>query len=314
MRRNRLSRLGIEALEGRSLMAGDVFAAVEGSLLLVEGDNLDNQVTIAQTAAGDVVVSGQNGTTINGLPSVRFVRPALNAAEVRLGSGNDTVVLRGVQLTNDLFVDLGAGNDRLTTVAAAPVTVGANASIYGESGNDTVVLNSLTVREDLFIDGGIGALAATVTAATIDKSLSITGDEANDTINVNNSFVGLNTAIETKGGSDTVRVSQLQAFSLSINTDSNGAIGRDVVNITDAAVVEDIRIFTGAGDDVVRMTNTSSNKVTVSLDEGSDRLEANNVAAATDIVFEGGAGFDTLLAVDVLAGIFRDYKEFERFL
>ncbi len=245
MRRNRLSRLGIEALEGRSLMAGDVFAAVEGSLLLVEGDNLDNQVTIAQTAAGDVVVSGQNGTTINGLPSVRFVRPALNAAEVRMGSGNDTLVLRGVQLTNDLFVDLGAGNDRLTTVAAAPVTVGANASIYGESGNDTVVLNSLTVREDLFIDGGIG---------------------------------------------------------------------RDVVNITDAAVVEDIGIFTGAGDDVVRMTNTSSNKVTVSLDEGSDRLEANNVAAATDIIFEGGAGVDTLLAVDVLAGIFRDYKEFERFL
>lgn len=252
-------------------MAGDVFAAVEGSLLRVEGDNLDNQVTIAQTAAGDVVVSGQNGTTINGVPSVRFVRPALNVAEVRMGSGNDTLVLRGVQLTNDLFVDLGAGNDRLTTAAAPPVTVGANTSIYGESGSDTVVLNSLTVREDLFIDGGIGALAATVTAATIDKSLSI-------------------------------------------NTDSNGAIGRDIVNITDAAVVEDIGIFTGAGDDVVRMTNTSSNKVTVSLDEGNDRLEANNVAAATDIIFEGGAGVDTLLAVDVLAGIFRDYKEFERFL
>ena len=37
----------VETLEGRRLMAGDVAVALEGSLLRVEGDNLDNQVTIA---------------------------------------------------------------------------------------------------------------------------------------------------------------------------------------------------------------------------------------------------------------------------
>ena len=308
------NRLGFESLERRALMAGDVFVAIEGELLRVEGDNLANQVTLAQSSTGDLVVSGQNGTTINGLPSVRFARPVINAAEIRMEGGDDAVVLRGLRVANDLFVDLGAGNDRLTSPATAPISVGANALIYGEAGNDTVLLNRAKVFEDLYIDGGIGALTATITNSSIDKSMTIVGDEANDSISVVGSTVGLNLSIETKGGSDTVRISQLQAFSLLINTDSNGAVGRDVVNISNASVVEDIGIFTGAGDDVVRMTGTTSNKVTVSLDQGNDRLEATNVVAATDIIFEGGAGIDTLLETDVFASIFRDYKEFERIL
>lgn len=307
-------RLGFESLERRALMAGDVFVAIEGELLRVEGDNLANQVTLSQSIAGDLVVSGQNGTTINGMPSVRFVRPVINAAEIRMEGGDDAVVLRGLQLANDLFVDLGAGNDRLTSPAAAPISVGASASIYGEAGNDTIQLNRTKVFQDLYIDGGIGALAATVTDASIDKSMIIVGDEANDSVSVVGSTIGLDLSIETKGGSDTVRVSQLKAFSLFINTDSNGAIGRDVVNISNASIVEDLGVFTGAGDDVVRLTDTTSNKVTVSLDQGNDRLEATNVVAATDIIFEGGAGFDTLLETDVFASIFRDYKEFERIL
>ncbi len=36
----------------------------------------------------------------------------------------------------------------------------------------------------------------------------------------------------------------------------------------------------------MRMTGTTSNKVTVSLDQGNDRLEATSVVAATDIIFE----------------------------
>jgi hypothetical protein len=311
---NYRNRLGFESLERRALMAGDVFVAIEGELLRVEGDNLANQVTLAQTSTGDLVVSGQNGTTINGLPSVRFARAVINAAEIRMEGGDDTVVLRGLRLANDLFVDLGAGNDRLTSPATSPISVGANAAIYGEAGNDTVQLNRAKVFEDLYIDGGLGALSATVTDASIDKSMTIVGDEANDSVSVVGSTIGLGLAIETKGGSDTVRVSQLSAFNLFVNTDSNGTVGRDVVNISNASVVEDISIFTGAGDDVVRMTSTSSNKVTVSLDQGNDRLEATDVVAATDIIFEGGAGFDTLLETDVFASIFRDYKEFERIL
>lgn len=314
MGRNQRNRLGFESLERRALMAGDVFVAIEGELLRVEGDNLGNQVTLAQTSSGDLVVSGQNGTTINGLPSVRFVRPIINAAEVRMEGGDDTVVLRGLRIANDLFADLGAGNDRLVSPAVAPITVGASALIYGEAGNDTIQLNRAAILQDLYVDGGLGTLSVSIADSSVDNSMAIFGDEGNDTINVTGTRVGFDVAIETKGGSDTVRVAQLQAFHLLINTDSNGATGRDVVNVSNATLQGDIGIFTGAGDDVVRMTGTTSNKVTVSLDQGNDRLEATSVVAATDIIFEGGSGLDTLLETDVFAAIFRDYKEFERIL
>ncbi len=52
-------RPSLESLEGRKLMAGDVVAALEGSFLRIEGDNLDNQVSVAQTLQGDVIVSAK---------------------------------------------------------------------------------------------------------------------------------------------------------------------------------------------------------------------------------------------------------------
>lgn len=304
-------RLMVESLESRRLMAGDVSVALEGSFLRVEGDNLDNQIAISQTVAGDVVVAGQNGTLINGLASVRFVRPALNAMEVRMEGGNDTVTLRGVQVANDMFVDLGAGNDRVTSPLNSPVLIGANANIYGSEGNDIVQLAGAVVREDLYVDGGLGTLNANLLSMTVDKMLSIVGDEANDIVAVSSSIVGMGVSIETKGGSDRVTLTNLDAFSLMVNTDSNAAIGADQVTMNQIRLIEDLGIFTGAGNDIVRLTDVSSGKASVSLDEGNDRLIATNVSAVTDVIFEGGAGFDILENLGISAGIWREFKEFE---
>lgn len=302
----------IESLEHRRLMAGDVAVALEGSLLRIEGDNLGNQIVIAQAATGDVVVSGQSGTLVNGLPSVRFVRPNLNAMEIRMEAGDDTVTMRSVQLANDLMVDLGAGNDRLVNPAVAPMVIGANANIYGEAGADIVQLSGTTVREDLYIDGGIGALNAQLNGVQVDKFMSTIGDEANDVVSVVNSSFGLGATIETKGGSDRVTLTDVNAFALSVNTDANSAMGADVVTLNRVTTVEDIGIFTGDGNDVVRMTDVNSGKsLTVSLDSGNDQLVATRVSAAVDLVFEGGAGVDTLTDLGFFGGIKREVKEFE---
>ncbi len=93
--------------------------------------------------------------------------------------GNDVVALRGLNIANDLFVDLGAGNDRLTTPTTSPVTIGANATLLGSEGNDIVQLNAMTVREDLYVDGGLGALNASLNGVQVDKLVSVIGDEAN---------------------------------------------------------------------------------------------------------------------------------------
>lgn len=311
-RANKSRKIGLESLEQRQLMAGDVIAVLEGSLLTVEGDNLDNQIVMTRTAVGDLVITGQTGTLVNGLPSVRFPAAQLNAVEVRMGDGNDTVTLRGLQVANDVNVNLGAGNDRLTSQAAAASTINGNMSVMGEAGNDVVQLAGITVREDLYIDGGLGTLNASINAATVDKVMSIIADEADDIVSVVGSRVGLNVMIETKGGSDRVTLTDSNAFALAINTDSNGAIGLDQVTLNRVTTVEDIGIFTGAGNDIVRLTDVSSGKsIITSLDEGNDRLVATRVQAAEDAVFEGGAGFDTLENYGISAGIKREFKEFE---
>jgi hypothetical protein len=305
-------KFSVEALERRQLMAGDVIAALEGSLMTVEGDNLDNQVAITRNALGDIVIAGQNGTLVNGLPSVRFPRVQLNAVEVRMEGGNDSVTLRGLQVANDLNVDLGAGNDRITAPGTAASTINGNVSILGNEGNDVVQLAGISVREDLFVDGGLGSLNASISNASVDKVMSILSDDADDIVSLAGSRVGLDLIVETKGGSDRVALTDVSAFHLSINTDANGLQGLDQVTLNRVTTVEDIGIFTGAGNDIVRLTDVTSGKsIVASLDEGNDRLIATRLRAAEDVVLEGGAGVDTLENFGISAGIKREFKEFE---
>jgi hypothetical protein len=133
-------------------MANNVGAVVEGSLLVIAGDGAANQIVVARNAAGDVVVTGQNGTKINGVASARFPRLALNAAEMQLGGGNDVVTLRGLQIANDLHVNLGDGADRLTIPAAASITAGGNVTIEGAGGTDIIRTEGVMVGQDLYID------------------------------------------------------------------------------------------------------------------------------------------------------------------
>lgn len=304
-------RLNMESLEGRKMMAGDVAVALEGQLLTLRGDNLSNQVVVAQNAAGTVTISGQNGTTINGLGSVRLLNPQLNQLDIRMEGGDDSVILRGVTVANDLFVDLGAGNDRLSSPQLTPVTVGASATIEGGSGNDVVRLDGFTVREDLMVEGGIGSLNVSLNAGAVDKLLTIIGDDANDSVSLTGLRVGDALSIETKGGADVVSLTDVQAFSASVNTDANN-VGIDRVTMNRVRTVEDIGIFTGGGNDVVALTDVTSGKsLTVSLDSGNDSFTGTRVSVAEDAVFEGGAGVDTFTDRGIFGGIKKDVKEFE---
>ncbi len=308
-RKNR--RLNLESLEGRKMMAGDVSVALEGQLLTVQGDNLGNQVVVSQNAAGAVTISGQNGTLINGLPSVRFINPQLNAMEIRMEGGDDSVSLRGVRIANDLFADLGAGNDLLTTAAATPVVIGANAMIEAGAGNDIVRLSGITVREDLMIQGGVGTLNASLNAAAVDKALTIIGDDANDSVALAGVRVGDAVSIETKGGSDVVSMNDVSALALLVNTDATG-VGVDRVTMNRVTAIEDIGISTGAGNDTVALTDVTSGKsLTVSLDEGNDSFTGTRVSVVEDAVFEGGAGVDVFTDRGITAGIKKDVKDFE---
>lgn len=290
----------------QGVLANNVQVTLEGSLVTIFGDNAANSILISQSATGDFVVTGRTGTTVNGRPSVRFPRLQLNAAEIRMEGGNDFVTLRGVVTGNDLFIDLGAGADRLTT--SGPVTVGANLTIEGAAGNDTVQLTGMTVVEDMAINGGQDALRAVLQGINAGKSLTVVGEGANDTISVTDSTVTEVLSIEAKGGTNKVDVDLVMAFALAISTEA----GVDTISVENLMATEDIGVFTGPGNDLVTLTNVDSGKsITVSVDAGQDQVVGTAVSAAEDAVFEGGAGTDTIYDLGIVGGIKKDIKEFE---
>ena len=286
--------------------ANNVQVRLEGSLVTIFGDSAANSIVVSQNAAGDLVVAGRTGTTVNGRASVRFPRLRLNAAEIRMGNGNDFVTLRGVTTGNDLFIDLGAGDDRLNTIE--PVTVGANLTIEGSAGNDVVQLTDVTAVEDIYINGGQDVLRALVTGVDAGKSLTIIGEGANDVVDVVNTGVNQLLSIEVKGGSDSIDVSAVVADAVSIDSQA----GADSIVVENLMTTSDLGIFTGIGNDEVVLTNVDSGKsITVSVDVGIDEVVGTSVSAAEDAVFEGGDGRDTIFDFGITGGQKKEIKEFE---
>jgi hypothetical protein len=286
--------------------ANNVQVAIEGSLLTVFGDNLGNSVLIAQSA-NEVVVSGQSGTLINGLPSVSFPGVLLNAVEVRLGGGNDSLSLTDVQIANDLYVSLGEGNDSIVT--SGTNAVGANMTIEADAGSDTINLSGMIVFEDAYIDGGLGVLSADLSDMDLRKGLTILSDASADQIRVVNSWISESLSIESKGGNDLVSLTNSMSFSAMVNTD----LGADQVSMANWMTLEDIGIFTGPGNDIVSLSFVASGKsMTVSVDAGNDSVIGASVSITEDAVFEGGAGTDSITDRGITGGIKKEIKEFER--
>lgn len=286
-------------------MANDVQVAIEGSLLTVFGDNLGNSVLVEETVDG-IVITGRAGTTVNGLPSVSFPGAILNAAEIRMEGGNDTVTLSGLAIANDLYVSLGDGNDVLEN--SSSFMVGANLTIEAGAGTDRVSLSDAMVFEDVFVDGGLGGLQASIANSTLQKSLTIISDEVADTVSVSNTVIAEFLLIESKGGNDTVSVASVGAFGLMVSSDA----GADSVSLSGVTTMEDIGVFTGVGNDIVSLTSVGSGKaITVSVDAGNDSVTATSVTATNDAVFEGGAGRDTITDRGIFGGTKKDIKEFE---
>lgn len=286
--------------------ANNVQVALEGSLLKVVGDNLSNDIVIAQNIAGDITVTGRNGTTVNGRPSFRLPRVALNAIEMQMEGGNDVVAVRSLQVANDLYANLGEGNDRFDLLAGT--TIGAIAGVEGGIGADTIRVIDSVVGADLFVDGGLDALTATLTRATIGGALTIIGDEAADRVSISETTMADFGTVETKGGNDRVDVSLVMAFAFAIDTDR----GADIVNVSDLMTAEDVGIFTGTENDRVSLTNVMSGKnLSVSVDAGADAVTVASVSVTADAVFEGGAGVDTYTDLGITAGVKLDVKEFE---
>jgi hypothetical protein len=268
-------RSSLEALEHRRLFAGNVSVSLDASTdtIQITGDAHSNAVLVTQVA-GNYVISGQPGTTINGgtAPATFPVTSNLKSFLANLGNGHDRIWFQS-GAANAVGISTGKGDDRVT-LATFSATSG-NLSIETGFDDDRVTLgNSAATRGNLNINTGKGDDRVSLTdSAASTGSLSIATGVGTDDVSVVNTnvFTG-NLIVETSDGSDDLLLR------------NSGATGGSV------------QLFSGEGADDVRLDNVQSNggNLEVRTGAGDDAVALANTIGGVGVTLDGGNGFDTL--------------------
>jgi hypothetical protein len=293
---NRKCKLGVEGLETRELMAGNITAFVsQGHLYVTESPGHQGKgqaVAVSQLADGKLRVKGlwsQDGgySKVNGAAYKDFF------------------------VTGDLKVELGAGNDTIKLVR--------NTAIKGIDINMTSAnAAALTDKDVVGVDG-----------IRTDNQLSIRTGAGVDTVNVYDSIIGNdgsiydNLDIKTGAGQDTVKVFTLNRWMevkghIFVSTYNGAETETDRVTMESVTARRHIAVMTGGGQDVVNMTNVfSGSDILISTDAGNDTVTLREMTAlddfwvymgdqndklsiqylnADEMTLDGGAGTDFLFS------------------
>jgi hypothetical protein len=114
---NHSQPLGVENLEARRVMAGNVFVMHGNNTLNIFGDTNDNQIVLTEVSPGTVRITGLHNTTINGrLGTFDFKNPSDNL-NIIMGRGHDYVSIGSFTAPASRFdtvtVSTGAGRDNV---------------------------------------------------------------------------------------------------------------------------------------------------------------------------------------------------------
>lgn len=292
----RTNRLGIEQLEARDLMAGNITAYVSGGHLFVNEAagqaGLGQAAQISQLPDGKLRVTGlasQDGgvTKINGKAYEDFRVTA--DLKVNLGAGNDSLYFAPGTAILGINVEMsqaGAVAAKDTDIVVAPKVLTHNQfDINTGAGRDTVTVTDCTIGNDggifdnLDIDTGAGK--DVVRIAGVNQSVMVKGHV------FVNTFAGEEAQVDTVTIDNVIALRHISA--------STGA-GNDVVTMRYSYTGSDVFVGTGAGDDSVTMVEVrSEDDMWVYLDSGNDTLNRMYLRA-DELVHDGGSGTDRLIS------------------
>lgn len=267
-------RLGIESLERRLLMAGDVTAALKGGWLVVTGDAEANQVLIQNPSPGEYSVTGADGTTVTGSP----VTGVTKGIKVNLKDGDNTVAIVGsggetFHATGDVKITTGKGNDRILVAglqADGKVTLSSgnatgevafdqvlvtdsefdkNLSVKTGSGHDWVGIGQGDPLDDMLSDfldemgwDGLGIVPGDV---DVTGKLSVATGNGDDSLMICNSDIDGSASVNTGGGTDDCLVRDTTVDgAASVNM---GGGNDDYLGIQDTDVAGRLTLNGGAG-------------------------------------------------------------------
>lgn len=273
--RRRLSRrLGVERLDERLPLAGNVVASVVNNQLNVMLDSADNFVQVSSPSPGIVRVTGI-GTKINGgNAAVDFAN--IKWLSMTDAGGNDVVRVEGLRMLDgwiDIELDPAnqAGNDTLyVRDCQAKFAVSASVDPSNSSaGQDYVWFENIQSSQgtvDVFTgDEGSGVSASDqvwMTNVSAPTQISVVTGVGNDTISLSQ-FSSSNVRVEADGlnsvvshGHDWISLYNGEAFDLGVIADrGDSSTGVDTVTLNSLYTTLTY-VGTAGGADTVTMTNS----------------------------------------------------------
>ena len=278
--RRTFAAASLEQLEDRTLLAGNVTAQFLGQSAFINGDAADNSVQVL-VDAGNVVVRGVNGTTVNGGTN-DFVLATNTASLSRsvfasLSAGNDTFVINGVTVGRDLFVDGGAGNDLLVVSAA---NVGRSLMLWGGFGNDDIMIDASRVERDTNVFGWAGDDDIIIRNSTIVDDLSISGQSGQDVIHLDSIQVGDKSRLSGGGGVDNILIQGTSRFADRMR--AVGGRGGDNIQAAGSVVFNGLkrRSFSGSVANAATISTRITNTTTGAIAAGEAAVQAASASAS----------------------------------
>lgn len=356
MRKVNQRSLRLQPLESRNPLAGNIIGNLVGTTLALGGDAADNQLTVTEVAPNQIQVTGLMGTTINGAPSQLFASNLIESVIIRTGEGedqvkvenlslsdtpngylgiftsrgNDTVKLLNVTTTQQIRIDAGLEDDR---ISARQTSTNGLFQVNGDGGDDHVRLSWVKAK-DLKVDTHDGVDRVSIYRAKALNDIAVNTAQDTDYIRLSRMKAGNDIVVRSGDGDDVLSTYGMKAGQDVIVKTSSGddlawmyrtTAGRNVVVamddgndrliMRDTNAVDNFFMELGVGDDKARVRNATVGDFYASAADGQDKMELDNINAVNDLhvkmgmgddvlkisnsaalnpIFDGGPGFDTL--------------------
>lgn len=302
-------RLGIERLEQRLSLAGDVTVAFTDGTLTITGDVQGNQIWVTQRGNMTVVSPSpweMNGATrirfgaSVGLPRVQFA--GVRAVVVDLRGGNDAVVMGSLESDRlnfrALTVTLGAGDD---SMLAQNLSVEQDATVRAGAGADSVTVALTTTAGKLDVGTGVGDDRVSLDTFSGPGAVLVDTGDGNDHVTMRGGVPGPQSLAVNLGNglNDAAFINLMIAGPMAVT----GGTGTDLIETRIVDVQRLLTINAGDGNNKLRMRSTSAESGQVTTGQGADQVSIDASGRYTNTLrVRTGSGTDTVSLLSIEAG------------
>jgi len=278
-----------------ALAASSAFAAGDVNVVLARrgqlqltGDELGNDLQIDRDPdTKEFVILGRNGTTVNGVESLRIM--GVRSIRATMNGGDDVLAFGGFNLKAGINADLGAGND---TLSLYNMVIVGRVIVHGGDGDDTItVAAGCDLRSGGYLGGDEGANHVAITDSYVRGPMRIlTGSDA-DLVEIHRNGFTSRASLSVRTGSGDDVVDYLgNTFQCPVETLTS--MGVDTLNVKTSRFVKAVGMNCGDGDDVVNIERcTFDARFFISGGAGTNKASAvGGVFTNGGLLFAGGYG------------------------